>query len=515
MIRWDRLAALIYSVACWLVLAGAALAQSVVPIVLPSALGTPTMVISDVRLSSNITIGCEIVQRADGATMTVGWLNDVCDKAAADRFAAGTALTVLTKLDQSGNGNNCTNATAATQPNYTALNEINGIRPTTFSGTNSSGTLQSFLRCVSAVDRAAVTVYTVAAVRVSLSQQTWWEFTDAGFTTSYALLYNPGSGTAGISANYGGGLFSALFPRANLNVTSFSLSSTTGSIVRTNGAQFTSAANSVAQVVGGFQFGKSTFGNLYNTASDVYAIVIYGAAHTSIQMQTVEPVLSASFNVPTTWRNRLVYGGNSLMANAFATLNQQAPWQGGWGRDPNWEVYTMAVYGQTQATEFANRANFRGLYNAAQYDVVVIADPTNDIAAATFSSAADAVQWATDFFGTTGSGRATNTTLPYVAALQVMGYPLIVVPTVIARSTWDDTTNWRNTARTTYNNLVATNCSVIGCTVSNRAVNPLFADRSVVTNSLCYQADQIHLTNFCHGVLAGIDKTAILSGGAR
>lgn len=485
------------------------------PIVLPSALGTPTMIISDVRWANNTTIGCEIVQRADGATMTVGWLNDVCDKAAADRFASGTALTILTKLDQSGNSNNCTNATAATQPNYTALNEQNGVRPTSFSGTITSATVLAFLQCPSTINRTAVTVYDVEANRVSLSNGIRWEFDDAGFTTPYVQLYTPGAGTTGLSSNYGVVKLTTTFPRANPNVTSYSLSGTLGYIVRTNnGVQTSSIGTPTSQAVGGFQIGKSISGTSYNAATDLYAIVIYGAAHTAVQMQSVEAVLNTSFNIPLTFRNRIVYGGSSLITSAFATLNQQAPWQGAFGRSSTWETYIMAVFGQTLATEFANRANYTGLFDGTKAaNVVVIDAPSNDVAAATFTSAADAQQWASDFYGSTNTARATNTTLPFVTALKAAGFTTVVAPTIIARGTWDTTTNWKETARLAYNTLVVNGALAGGYVASNRAGNSFFSTPAATSNAACYQADLTHLTNFCYGVLESIDSPAIGPGG--
>lgn len=483
------------------------------PIVLPSALGTPTMVISDVRLASNTTIGCEIVQRADGATMTVGWLNDVCDKAAADRFANGTTLSILTKLDQSGNSNHCTNATAATQPAYSNLNEQSGIRPTTFPGSPSSATQLGFLRCPSTLNRNAITVYDVEATRYSLDQEVHWELTDAGFTTSYVQLYNPGKGTHGLAVNYGANPQSQLFPRSNVNITSLSLGAS-GLVLRTNGAEFTSGTVPVSQVGGGIQIGQSVAGTIWNLASDVYAVVAYGATHTSVQMQSVEATLTPSLSVPTAFRNRLVYGGSSLITSKLATLNQNAPWQGSYGRSTIWETYVMAVNGQTLGQEYGNRANYVALRDGSKASNVLAMDAnSNDIAAATFTSAADAIQWASDFYGSTNTARATNTTLPFVVAMKAALYDRVVVPTTIARTGWDTTTNWKETARLAYNALVVAGAAANNYVVSDRAANGFFSTPSAVTNTLCYQSDQTHLTNFCYGVLVGIDRAAIGPGG--
>lgn len=483
---------------------------SATPVVLPTGLGTLAMYIGDVRLSSNTTIGCEVVQRADGATMTVGWLNDVCDKASADRFANGTALTILTKLDQSGNSNNCTNATAATQPAYTALNEQGNIRPTSLVGTQGSTTVVTFLQCPSAINRNAVTVYDVEAARMALSQTVRWEFTDAGFTTALCQLFNPGSGTVALSiGNCGGGAVGGvLFTRSNVNITAVSLSGTAGSITQSNtNSQFANATVVTTQVVGGFQFGHSVTGTAWNESSDIYAIAIFGASHTALQMTSTRSALAQSFPVPTVFRNRLVYGGSSLITSAFDTLNQNAPWQGGFGRNTTWETYIPAVFGQTLATEFTNRANYVNLFDATKaQNIVVIDAPSNDISGQTsFASHAAAVAYANTLY--------SGTTLPFVAALKAVGYR-VVVPTTIARGSFNSGTgNFLDDARVQYNLNVVNGAAANGYFLSNRAGNGLFATQGSALNTQCYQPDQTHLTNLCYGVLVGIDAAAIGSGG--
>lgn len=125
---------------------------------------------------------------------------------------------------------------------------------------------------------------------------------------------------------------------------------------------------------------------------------------------------------------------------------------------------------------------------------------------ATFTSQADAETWAQDFFGTTNTGRATNTTLPFVSdAKNTKGFHGVVAPTCIARGSFT-TANFKEYARLKYNQLVTANAAGNGYVASDRAGVSQLSDP---TNLTYFNSDQIHPTDAGYVTMYPVDEAAI------
>lgn len=450
---------------------------------------------------SGSSANCVQVTRADGTTQDIGYVNNVCDKVSADTFANGTALTISKEYDQIGTSD-LVNATQATQPTYTNLNEVRGIRPVSYSGITSNSA--KFLQAPISVNRNSFTMYMVIAPRVSFASNSYFELSDAGFTTSYL---NMTTNFGPLNTNAGGVVkTTTIYPRSHVDIISYS-SSSTNQIFRVNGVE-QSFAQASSQVVALLTVGKIIFSANYNSLNDEYARFIYSVAHTSIQMQQTEAVLQAAFNTQTLFTNRLVYGGSSLIVSWFSTSNQQAPWQGGFGRGiGGWETYVMAVGGQTLATECTtNLAALQSLYDSTKAKNVAVLDaPSNDIANnGSFANSAAAIAFADNLYN--------NTLVPCITALKTTGFT-VDVPTIIARSGWvSGSGNFYEDARIEYNLDVVSGAGS-AYVLSDRASNSLFASPAATSNSNCYASDGIHLINTqlnCYRIMESYDKAAIL-----
>lgn len=449
---------------------------------------------------------CITVRRAsDNATLDIPYRNNVCDKAAADTFAAGSALTVTKWYDVSGTGNDLVQATGANQPAFTALNDwIMGLRPVSFDGLQAS--TAKFMTSAPAIDRLGHTIYQVVAPRTGYGVTSYYDLTDAGFTTTYMKV----SGSAQVASLIAEGQF--VIPTVPMlgGVGLLSVSSAAAGptqIMRLNGLEISRTRTLTAQAIGLLNIGRLTTGTGNNAINDLFAFLVYSTAHNSAAMQAVEAGLTASFQPQTSFDKLLVYGGTSLFLGQGATLNQQPAWQAGFGRGAlgdvgGWKTYLMAVGGQTLVTEAGNVAVYTGLFDGTKSKkVVVIGDITNDLSAPTYGTQAAAQAAADTFY--------TGTTLPFVASLKAAGFS-VVVPTMIARGAYT-TVNFKEDARVRYNLNVRNGAAVNGYTVSDRGSDILFNSVAATANAACYQADATHLTNACYLTAVTYDKAAILA----
>lgn len=476
---------------------------TIAPFALPAGLGSPAAFYSVVK-PPGWNGNCAQIQRADTTALDIGWsATNICDKAAADTFCLNTTCGVSKWYDTSGNGLDAVQTTAANQAAFTNLNEWLGIRAISIQGVTGSAVSQS-LRAPATCNRNALTVYQVMVPLTSYGFNVELEFADAGFTTAYAQVYN--AGTA-LSTNLGSPISFGLYSRSHVNVIGLSSSGSTGQIVRTNGQQVTNGGLPSSQALAGLQIGQSIAGANYNGLQLEFALAYYCAAHTSAQMQAFEAAAAATFNPPATFANRLVYAGSSLIVSYRSTFGQTAAWQEGFGRGSTWETYTMAVGGQTLATECStNLAAISGLFDPTKaLNRVMLDAPSNDVANQTsFANTAAAQAFADTLYN--------STLLPCVASLKATGFDRVVVPTIIARGGWQLASgNFLDDARLRYNANVVAGAAANGYTVSDRASDPFFAATAATGNLGCYSSDTVHLVNFCYGIMGRYDKAAILN----
>ncbi|KGT73729.1 hypothetical protein MA20_43070 [Bradyrhizobium japonicum] len=466
-------------------------------------------VYSTTRLST-WTGSCIRVQRAsDSAQMDIGFAGNIVDKATADSFAAGSALTIAKVYDQSGNGLDLVQATDANRPIFSPLNEWAGIRPITFDTWPQSAVAKWLDTPVLAgLNRQAISVYMMMVDHCPNQQNLIWEgFSDTGFATSNSFLLGSGGG---LGANFGSLIFNTYFPRSHLQTITTVCG---GSNVRArfDGVERTFATGAISSsAIQGMRFGKSSLNNQYNSQNDVFCIAIYAQADAAAANLVVENALNASFNPDragnTTWTYRLVEDGNSLMSGVGAASLQSAGWQGGFGRGPQgdvraWEYYNMGLAGQTLATAYTNRARVLGLFDATKSkNVIHIIDPTNDIGVITYTSTADAQ---------TGNAISAqnlynNYFLPYVQAAQAAGFTKIVTSTVLSRTNFGvGTGNFRGDCRNYYNSLLIAGAAANGYVVADVGAISQLQNTADLTYFL---SDGIHLTTAGYALVEAVRK---------
>lgn len=456
---------------------------------------------------------CRRVQRSSDTTqLDIGFVGNVVDKASEDAFAAGSILTVVKEYDQSGNGNDRVQTTNANRPLSSPLCEWNGIRPLTFDGWPTAANPKFMDTPVMAgIDRQAVSVYMMVSPRAPNQQTQYVEgFSDTGFVTSAAYFICAG-GSQG--ANFNGSFFTGnVYPRAHMQTLSV-IGSPSNVRFRFDGTDnaLGGAVSSTALQV--FRFGKLSVNANYHSSYDMFFTAIYAQADAAPANLVIENALNASFNPDRTarnsWTKQLIVDGSSLETGYFATALQNASWQGGFGRGAQgnvreWEYFKMAIGGTTLAQANSAKGHVTGIINLARSKIVIGAPScSNDISVATYTSVADAQT------GNVNSAQNiyTNQLLPYVVAMLAAGVTRVIVDTIIPRGGFDGTTNWKETARVYYNNLV-----IAGAGANNYTVADLGAMSQFQTfDPTYYASDNIHCTPAGYAVREAFYKPLVLA----
>lgn len=469
---------------------------------------------SVIKLSGWAGACLQVTRASDSTTLDIGFINNVCDWTAADTFGANTTITVSKLYDQSGAGLNltCTSSGIVGPPTFSGLNTWFKIRPVSFEGIGNTA-FQWCQNTTFAVNTNAMTVYQVTGPRTSWDTNGFWQFSNAAFSTVYTTLQN---NNTSIVANYptANTFTTGLFAIGAPGIISTSFSGSVGSIVRVNGTQVTNAANAASNVAAGFKLGTTGEGGMF----DLFSIAVYGAAHTSAQMISIESGISAPYSLQSSFTNLLIYGGSSLITGYDSTMNQTPGWQLGFGKSangplPTWKPLIMGSAGRLMAAECQNQiTTYNGLFDPTKtFNVVALDAPSNDISVQTFISQAQAEAYADTFY--------TGTTIPCVSALLgAHPWSVIVVPTIIARGIFT-TANFAEYARLKYNADVVAGAVANGYVTADRAGAPFG-----IFNSPAASADPTyyftttgvggtHLTNLGYNIMGAIDKAAVCSAG--
>lgn len=476
----------------------------------------PTMYLGVIKLcgwSGN----CAVVTRSsDSTTLAIGFVNNVCDWQSADQFAGATnsTLTITTWYDESGNGFDatCTGTAAAGfgAPGFSSLNTWNGIRPVSFEGQGTA----DYQYCSNATitgNTNAVTILQIVNPRTSADIQGYWALQNSALTSYYSTLFsNAGSdlrlATPGIS-----GIDTGFYPPVGPQAIAVSSSGTTGQVVQVGSTQFTSASNTNSQAFGAIRVGVGNNGSVTAGIFDQFVFALWNQTSTAPQVSADATAAIAPLNLssqPACTYNA-VYGGSSLITSYFSTLNQEAPWQAGFGKGtngpmPTWCGHLMAVAGRSLAVEYTQRTLYQTFYNASYAKNVVIIDaPSNDIDAFTCTSQANCQTQADTLF--------TGTAVPFIQALQGYGFQ-VVVPTTIARGAFT-TANFLEYARLEYDADVIANAATYGYTVSDRANSTIDApagafNTPAATNDTTRYAGTTHLFNLGYLTLGLTDRLA-------
>lgn len=466
-------------------------------ITLPAGV-TPAAFWSSVRLSTWTGNAFQAQRISDNATQDFGFRGNAWDIASADAFAPG-GWQFAKVYDQSGNANDLTQATAASQPSSNTAAAFGSARPVIYDGIPGTSAKSMAWPAGLVLARNNYSAFMFCNPTVSWDSDTWYEFFTG--STVYSSLYTDTAQT-GLAINNGGSVrTSSLYPRAMPGTIGF----TSGAGAQTfyvNGTSATASAVASQSMNTGGRFGAGVPGLNYVLRGDIFCSMFFASEISGANSVAIIAALNSAYRAPTSWPNRLVYGGSSLNAGKYTTYNQVPHRLANWS---GWEIYNFGtVNGQTLATQFANRAREYGLYNASQYCVHTLDAPSNDIQAATFTSQADAETWADDFFGVTNTARATNTTLPFLAASKAAGFNKVVVPTCIARGTFT-TVNFKEYARLRYNLNCRNNVVANGGALSDRDGD---ARLQTFSNLTYFNADQTHLTALGYSILGAIDRAA-------
>lgn len=487
------------------------------------------------------------VRRAsDSTTQDIGFVNGVVDKASADTFASGSALTVTKVYDQSGAGRHLVAPTTALEPPFLSDWEVNGIRPVSFCPVLPNGAYELRMSggLPAGMNTQAVTVYSMLASRHSEANSTYWEMTDkADFAAGVATLlapYQANNAHAVLSPNT---LSANAFvpPRSHAGSITH-VSSASGFLIQPDGVANTLFAAKTSATPLGFRVGQLTSQPTYAGNFDLFAMAIYSQADATATVAANENILQSSFNFERSgagknpWTKRVVYDGTSFQNGVYATKGKNLPKLIGLGRGaafPDTQMFeTISIPRSGKALGGAYTISFnhtKTLYDGTKSkNVYVLPDITNDLIAVTFQSQADAEAWATDFFGTTTGARTVAAQsavfMPFVSAAKAVGFAVIARTTIprggsttvgsSVNAPFDNGTgtnspfNYREFARLKYNGLVLSQASALGYTVIDHASNANFADPN---NTTYLGPDHVHPSDAGYASMAAAEKQAILA----
>ncbi len=445
-----------------------------------------------------------LVRASDSATMDVmptanGWPND----AAIDAWAAGSALTVSEACNQKSTGigaaTNLTQTTAGLRPAYTALNQLSGKRAfaihTLADQTGLANIPRFRIPAALSLARQNFGVHAVINPR-SCAQNRAYFTMDNGTSTDYVAMYN----NASFGINPG---LVTTDAKSQLQCLSYTGSASNYKLYK-DAAVLTGSASTAQTMNGGGNIGGSNADAAFTSQADYYAVTFFSTTPSDSDIDAmnvwagkVYPLAGLS---PT---RRLVYSGSSLITSYYSTLGQTSLFQ--MGLDYNtWEAYANGVGGQTLSAQYTARGTtVNPLYNASRSkNVLVIDAPSNDIAGATYANQAAAEAGADTIYNTI--------TLPFVAAWKALGASCaVVVPTIIARGSFDTSTNFKQYALLRYNSNVTSGAVANGYTAADRYGDPRLQNAS--DGTYYNLGDNTHLINAGYAVMAEIDKAAILA----
>ncbi|KQP80642.1 SGNH/GDSL hydrolase family protein [Methylobacterium sp. Leaf117] len=444
-----------------------------------------------------------LVRASDGATLDVlpASNSDWPDYSAIDTWAGASTPTVDRVYDQISGAAVFTQTTAALRPSFTGLASVSGKRPISLDAMF-EGTIKSLkFGAGITLSRLDMGSHMVINPRAGYASRMYWEFND-GASTSYLSLFQNVSyfGSGGNAANSAG---KRLKSRVQTIGYATSASAQTFFI---EGVKTTSVVRTAQSMNGGGHLGSSLADTSIWSTHDIFSHVFFASAPAEADLMAMDAWAAQAFPLPAVASNRLCYSGSSLNEGWGSTLNQTPLWQAAF--DSTWEAYNFGLGGRKLSTEYANRVSGDfSVYDATKAKNVLIIDaPSNDIGSVTFTSQADAEQWADDFLGITNNGRATAVTLPFVTEAKTKGFR-VVVPTTIARGAFT-AANFREFARLRYNAQLKSAATANGYIVADRAGD---ARLQTPSNTTYFHTDATHLNTAGYGVMASIDKAAILT----
>lgn len=456
----------------------------------------------------------------------VGAIPTAPDYPALDAWDGGVPPTVVTLYDQI-NSNNCTQSTIANAPilsmTYTSPT---GVRPLAFnwvyrsafnSGVPNTTTANlPFLNFTVSYSTQNFGVVVASDPRSAGDHYQVFEAYGAAVVTD---MYGTGAGPIELLSLTPTGHLGR-YPPARPTLQALAANSS-GRIAYTVGVAGTAGtAGTLATFSGTSTIGFAHSGSNYSLYGDLYGFSLFTTTPGATDIGNMTTAVNAALGFKTSgYSYRLVYDGNSL-ESGWGTTGNNTPLKV-MNFDSTWDTYVTAVGGALMSAQYTNRATRDVLlYNLTNYPgsptkiVTVIIEPTNDIAAGSWTSAASAVAAADAMY--------TGTTVPYVAYLKAAStISRVVVPTTVSRTGFQyNTGNFQENYRLEYNAQVRAGAAANGYILDDRAQSACsggtpFDTPPVQSLPYWFASDGIHVSDYgWQNCLAAGEKAAILAAAA-
>ena len=420
---------------------------------------------------------------------------DYPDYSAIDTWAAGAALTVAMLHDQSGNGRHLAQDTVASQPSFDTSQRFGNACPILFDGFNRTGSeanpqVMKRLEAggMTGLDAHSLSTFLAVQPLTSYNRLGYLAVSDASGSDRFRMFQGVTPNTLSVRVSGSSQARAALGPhvRFDPNVIGASISEGTldiwanGTTASVGGVPGT-AAPATHIYLGDCFTGNPDFNGLFR---------FFGGALFTERVSTGDgAAIVASLNSALSYGNgfgaapeyNVLMIGDSIMEGTGSRLLRNMPsWLTGSLTRPH-RLFNSAAHGETMGTAYAQRVGrYATTFVSGIPNVAFIQIGTNDIGN-----------------GTAASDLYANTTSPFVAYLQAVGYKVAVCTlTPRQRADW---TAAQEARRTDYNALVVGNAAGADL-VLDLTDNPTMG--SSAANTSLY-GDNLHPTSLGYRYLAG------------
>ena len=290
----------------------------------------------------------DVVRASDSATLTVNFVNGVCDFATLFAWLSGTTGAISKWYDQSGNAYHAVQATAASRPTISSQSFSNGLYGLWFGAA-------PFLNVPTSVATARANC-SIAIVGVpQTSGGLVWCLGQNGELLQYPNSSTPaavvlgGSGNKAAAQQIGG----------EISLTAL-VSASTGWTSINNDSTVTGSAFASASLTGG-EIGATTYGSTTGALANAgmfQAVIVWSTALTTAQIATLRAAAYAAFGIAPQKRNVIACIGDSQTAgnglvypfNVAGAAMLNYPQQLNALLNPPCAVYNFGQPGETAAT---------------------------------------------------------------------------------------------------------------------------------------------------------------------
>ena len=407
---------------------------------------------------------------------------DFLDLSEIDTWAGGSALKIRTIYNQMGGSLHLQQATAANMPRFYPNGDAGFavMSNDTPGGGNNTNTICGMTVAGVAVDRSQVSIFHTERAYFS-PNRCWFELTTSA-TRDLGII---GASTGAMSS-----VGAAAMPNTTLLKTQIQTNSVVGSLTQTDvrlGDQtYTGLTAQTSKVSTGLNIGRSVSDSTKQSASDVYAHVVYREVRSDAA--DIHALLRTIFGEVAARAKRVVWDGDSLTAGYLANFGRNRSSLQDPFIIPANDLFNVSTYGYRFASANAAVATRAGLLLRST-DVHVVTLGINDIAA------------------DNASGAAVYTLLQtYLTNLRAVVSPKIVVCTLPPNYSVD-VTQGRIQQRLDFNTLLRAGAAGLGITVGENASDATFnADVAAGT-----YGTTIHQNDAYYAKVAELERVGILA----